>query len=375
MNRATRGLGLLLLTTTAACAADLDPPSAEPPAGAEASARAVEAPSPAARKGARFSSRVLERLAERGIEVHGGPKPIRQRERASEAAPERTTVEQKWKVQGHTMQRVEQNNPTTAPYRYAVQLSKRVPLAIKGANEFFFDPERPGMEDYCSGTLVGNTAVLTAAHCITEYVPVGVNPATGAVKRGKVYMYSIDASPRRNGSDFPVKPVPVKRSFWEFSNWPGNNPDAAPPMHYDYAVVRLKRSVSPPIPVASHRVVMSPTGKTIETAHYPFQLARGFRMFYSVGDIAGLIPSFPNVYEHNASSEPNSSGAGIFEAGVDSVVGVNIGEAAIPGLRDRRVPDQTVGPLGPAGAHPNNVLMLTSTTDANVTAWINTLLL
>jgi hypothetical protein len=56
---------------------------------------------------------------------------------------------------------------------------------------------------------------------------------------------------------------------------------------------------------------------------------------------------------------------------VDGVAGVNIGEARIPGLSSRRVPGQIVGPAGPAGPHPNNALMLTAATDANVTAWIN----
>jgi hypothetical protein len=96
-------------------------------------------------------------------------------------------------------------------------------------------------------------------------------------------------------------------------------------MDYDYAVLRLKKPVFPAVPVASHRVIATPTNKTIEIAHYPMQLARGFRMYYSRGDVGGLIPPNAHAYEHNASGEPNSSGAGVFEAGVDGVAGIIIG--------------------------------------------------
>lgn len=377
MNRATRGIGLLLVTTSAACAAELEPPP-EAEHLAEAPPKLERAAKPAAPEGARFSSRVLDRLAEHGIEVHGGPKPMTQSAPNAERAPERTTVEQRWIVQGHTMQRVEQNNPGNPPHKFAVQLTMRAPRQILGADRFYFDPTYPGREAHCSGTLVGSTAVLTAAHCIVEYLPVGVIPGTSPrqVQWDSVPMYSIDASPRRNGDDFPVKSIPVKRSFWEFSNWPGTNTEGGRnPADYDYAVVRLKRSVPTSIPFASRRVIASPVGKNIDMAHYPFQEARGFRMFYSVGDIGSLHPLFTRVYRHNASAETESSGSGVFEAGADTVSGVNVGEAAIRGLRENRVPGQIVGPNSAAGPHPNFALMLTPASDANVSAWISTLLL
>jgi hypothetical protein len=123
------------------------------------------------------------------------------------------------------------------------------------------------------------------------------------------------------------------------------------------------------VPFASHRVLASPSGKTIETDHYPFQVDRGFRMCYSLG---GLVSPYDNVYQHNASEETESSGSGIFEAGVDGVAGVNVAETNISNLSSKRVPGQTVGPLGIAGPRPNKALMFTSANDANVSTWINT---
>jgi hypothetical protein len=51
--------------------------------------------------------------------------------------------------------------------------------------------------------------------------------------------------------------------------------------------------------------------------------------------------------------------------------GIIIGEANLPELRNQRVPDQMVGPLGPAGPRPNNVLMLLSSSDGDIGVWIN----
>jgi hypothetical protein len=361
MNKTMQRIVLLTLSMVSACVAEVSPPPDEEPApSVPMAAPSVPTAAPRQRDGGPFSRTVREQLATRGIHVHDGSKP---------AQGERTTVEQKWIAQFHPMQLVQENNPTLAPNQYAVQLTLRVPLAIKRGNRFYFDDTEPGIEDHCSGTLVGNTAVLTAAHCYTQYVPVGVDPATRTVIRDRVKMYSIDASPRRNGSDMPFGTYPVAKSWFDFANWPGTDP-VGYPMAHDYAVLRLKRPVNPSIPVASRRVVASPTGQTIDTAHYPFQQERGFRMYYSIGDIGDPMPSQANAYRHNASSETESSGSGIFLAGNDRVAGINISEVTIPSLSSRRVPGQVVGSGSIAGSHPNTLLMLTAATDANIGQWI-----
>jgi hypothetical protein len=372
MNRTPRGFGLLLLISTAACVAQVDPlPAAQSPTQESPEreiARAAEVAYLPAPVRTPLSAKIRDQLATRGIKTNAGPELTRAA--APKASPQRTTVEQEWIVQGHTMQRVETNNPTNIPHRYAVQLTLRIPLQIKGLNQIIFDPKRPGMADHCSGTLIGDTAVLTAGHCYIQYTPVAVDPNTMAIKYSKVWMYSIDASPRRNGSDFPFGTIPVKRTFFDTVHWPGSVPEDNP-LDYDYAVVRLKKPVFPTIPVASHRVIATPTNKTIETAEYPMQVSRGFRMYYSLGDLGGLISSFVHSYETNVSAETDSSGAGVFEAGVDGVAGLIVGETNIPGLSDHRVPDQMVGPLGVAGPRPNNVLMLSSISDGDIGVWIN----
>jgi hypothetical protein len=189
----------------------------------------------------------------------------------------------------------------------------------------------------------------------------------------EVKMYSIHASPRRNGNNIPIKALSVKKSFWELANWPGPNTEAGRnPLQYDYGVVRFNREVPTGTDVASRQVMASPIGKTIVVAHYPMQETRGFGMFYSIGKIGSVLPGYPSqVIRHSAGAETDSSGSGIFEETVGAVSGVNVAEVAIRGLREKRQADQTVAASGAYGPHPNYALMFTAATLANANMWID----
>ena len=284
-------------------------------------------------------------------------------------------MEQKWIVPPSIsgtdpMPRIEVNNPTTVPERYAVHLSIRQPHVVKpGTGAPYVDQKVPrkGNPGSCGGTLVGGTAVLTSAHCVIEWQEIGKNATTKDPVYAKVRAYSITASPRRNGANKPYGEIAVKKSFWDSSLWPASFPFRHN-RDSDYAVVRLVRAPAPvipaagPITAASLRDVAVPGGMIIEFAHYPFGARRDDRMYHSEGFVGDVLSGFDNVYKHAASVEPGSSGSGVFEVGVDSVVGVIHAEV-------EESPSFVRAPGQMKSGFPNRVLMLTPDTRADILAW------
>lgn len=380
-DRTKRICGLALLAATAACAPtahDVSPSEgpvdtsafAGAPAPANSTGQNPTAPgnpAPTAHHpgGAPFSPRIARQLAARGIKVDEGPEPAR------------TTVEQKWIVQGRPMTKIAENAALVGAQKYAVQLDVVFPRALQLPNATLVDNDNPGKTSHCSGTIVGSDAVLTAGHCYTAYMPVAVNPLTGAPTRERVRMYSITARARRNGNNQPSQPIAVGETRADWANWPGSDGNYYAADH-DYAVLKLKRDIVPAPTPAARVALATPTGQVVEMAHYPFQEELGFRLHFSRGDVGGLA-SFPtggpysNTYESNASFEPNSSGAGIFQQGSEQVSGVAI-------LEDRSTPqlqsllrDRTSGVrVGPPGAMLNRVVMFTGAHVTRINDWAST---
>ncbi|MBN1652577.1 MAG: trypsin-like peptidase domain-containing protein [Deltaproteobacteria bacterium] len=354
MRKTMRGFGLLILGITVACSVEMEPLSGQESAGSGSAPRATRPPTPKL-SGVAFNRTVRAQLAKRGIKVYDGSDP----------EPKRTTVELPWIVPGSMqgddpMPIVTENNPSTVPEKYAVHLSLRLPHVVKEGKEApYVDPSQRGAKGTCSGTLVGSTAVLTAGHCVINWQNIGTDATTRAKVFKKVRTYSITASPRRNGADMPCGEIGVKKAFWEFSNWPSDDSDFYDRDH-DYAVVRLKNPPAPAIPTASLRDVPAPQGMIVELAHYPFAARRDYHMYHSEGFVGNVLPESTNAYRYKASSEPGSSGAGAFEIGLDSVVGLHI--SAVSG---QTTPGQTMT------GYSNRVLMLTPDTIDNVTAWVN----
>jgi hypothetical protein len=360
MNKTMQKVALLMLSMVSACVAEVGPPPDEEPAPSVAMA-APSVPVAAAprRDGGPFSRTVREQLAARGIHVHDGSTPPQ---------GERTTVEQEWIVPGYPMSRITQNDPTTVPLRYTTQLGIRWPRYVQaGTGAPYIDPSQPGEKGSCSGTVVGTDAVLTAAHCVTNWLEIGNDLTTGAPVKRKVQAYAIKARPRRNGNSKPHGEFNVRKSYWPFSSWPAATA-AGYPIDHDYAIMRLATPPALPIPATTVRSVATPPGTSIEFGHYPMAFERqNAGLYYSAGDIdttgGGLYLGMTRVYRHRASMEPGSSGAGVFEFGVDGVAGVISSEDARAAGTTRRKGQTKTG-------FPNQVLMFTPTEVATINGWI-----
>lgn len=86
-------------------------------------------------------------------------------------------------------------------------------------------------------------------------------------------------------------------------------------------------------------------------------------MFYSEGVVGDLNSIFDHVYQHSASVEKGSSGAGVFEISEDGLVGIEIAEDPAPPGWERN-PGQFKTGL------PNHALMLTPDIRDNIMQWI-----
>jgi V8-like Glu-specific endopeptidase len=376
MNKRTRSFELLLLVLAAACGPDasalLGNESAASPGGSEVASH---------RSAPLFNRSIREQLAARGVNAYGG----------QDTAPERTTVEESWVVPGNPMTRVPEPDPTTAPRKYTVQVGTRKPLTIADPitnrptiDRTNPDPLVPGtlIEDNCSGTLIGSDVVLTAAHCVYDWVEIGVDPNTRDTVFEKVRKYSINIRPRRNGQDIKHlvhKNIGVKKAAWDFAKWPSNLKSNIRGDGYfydedqDYAVLRLKKS--PALAAASIGTNPTPPGLKIELVGYPYGLRRGWQMWDSTGyidkldseDFNGSSHQFTRSFVHSAGAEPGSSGSGVYDfTALDTVIGVHLGSLPFPNAV------QSPGAIQPG--FPNFLLMLTPDMVTNIGTWQTTVL-
>ena len=374
MNTTIRSCGLLMLGLIAACTAEIgSPPEQTPLPSTQKTASSAASPK---RTGAPFSSRVLEQFAARGIKVHGAPEP----------EVERTTVEQKWIVPGFPMVEVPVVDPTDVPETYATHVEIIWPKVVnpRSGPPLVIHDEK-GKRGSCSGTLVGRKAVLTAGHCVIGWHKIGKTKSGDSVK-ALVRAYSNTVRPRRNGNINGVTKEPhgaieVKEAIYRFGDWPGNDRDAYQADH-DFAVLELRRDPIGSIPHTSVRAApASKNGVSFEATHYPFASQRGYAMFSSVGDVGGLAGTAQHFYESRISIEPGSSGGGVYEQGVDGVLGLTNGGISVCSVYPNRcgIDNEPFSPLfdNQPGEQalgfpfPNLVLMFSSEMVSDINLWIS----
>ena len=165
---------------------------------------------------------------------------------------------------------------------------------------------RGGDPSVCTGTLIQDDAVLTAAHCLWK------------ASRGG-FAYSIIAIPAARGDSHPYGEIAAKRSFVP-SQYRALDPGPGKYPH-DYGVLRLKKPFS--LGTRSLGVEPSALNRAITVRGYPGieGSARfdGTQMFESRDRIRSILSN--GVLYHRASTEPGMSGAGI-DDGV-KIIGVH----------------------------------------------------
>jgi hypothetical protein len=210
---------------------------------------------------------------------------------------------------------------------------------------------------------------LTSAHCVIDWRKVGVKANTGAAVYAKMRAYAHKVRPRRNGDTNEMEKAPhgvskAQHAYYKSADWPNvNPPPAIRPFDYDYAVLSLRTPPTRgPIPLTKVRVAPTPGTQLFEAFHYPFAFQRGFRMFHSAGDVGPLTVPYTRVYTNRISSEPGSSGGGVYELGAQGVVGLITAEKDISPAK--RQPDQKLD------GYVNSTLLFTSSVVADINFFI-----
>jgi V8-like Glu-specific endopeptidase len=169
---------------------------------------------------------------------------------------------------------------------------------------------RGGEPSVCSGTLIANDAVLTAAHCLYK------------AERGG-FAYSIVAVPAGQGDARPFGQVGVRRSF--VPNKYRALAQGSERYSLDFGVARLKRAFS--VGTRSVAVASEPLNVAFTVRGYPGvkndPRYDGTRMFESRDRVRSLLSN--GVFYHGASTQPGMSGAGVDDGA--QIIGVHCASA------------------------------------------------
>lgn len=202
------------------------------------------------------------------------------------------------------------------PYSTVVRLDVQFPMSPAGATHL------------CSGTLIGDDAVLTAAHCVfsSKYggraTWVKATPGAFVAKGTPQAVLGIGSSVMRKDGLFIPAAYAETRGY-EFSLIP-----------HDYAVVRLSKPLGVEAGYREIGVMSQPAGRNVEMLAYHGDLcdfvrrvcSRGFAQYRSTGTIRRVMGD--NIAKHYVDMMGGASGAGITGDGVDTdrVIAINAAE-------------------------------------------------